>query len=210
MFQAKDRVECTLVEQDLQLCATICHTDGQRLLIEVDSHGAQHIVPGQAIHLVQSTPGGLYRIVTQVVNRRDNLFVVTVRTPQLMQRRRGQRARCNIPALYGRDLTLSALSQLDPSEAQQGQIVDMSQGGLKMVTDEFICTNVLIGISFPLTDNEGQEGSMNAEASVVRCNLIDRKKAKEEGKQKYAVAVKFTLMTRIDQIRLQKFLGMNP
>lgn len=214
MFQANEVVELTLVEENIRLCATIRHTDGQRLLIAVEPQDAPHIVPGQQIHLVQALPEGLYLVDTQVVNRRDNLFVAQMRTPQLIQRRRNPRADCDMPALYGLNLTLAALAELRPGEAEKGIVRDLSQGGLRMLTKELICAQAVLGISFTLADNEiGDNGEpsgvINVEASVVRCSLLEPPEPAEQGTLEYAVAVKFARVTRIDQIRIQKFLFMH-
>lgn len=202
MFDASEFVEVTLMPEEVRLPATIRHSDGQHLLISVDPKEAALIVPGANVQLVQTVDGGLYQCNSQVVNRRDNMFVTKIGNPQLLQRRRTKRYDCAIKTHYRLNVTLAEMQDLPEDKLEIGRIHDLSQGGAKMAVGMLICANAPLGLRIPLNEKD----IIHAEAHVVRCTLSKEPVKTADGVLEYAVALRFGSVPRIDQVQLHRFL----
>ena len=198
MFQAGDKVEITVLPDNLSFMSKIQFADKQHLLMTCAPEKADCLRAGASIHLIQVADDNFYQIQSFVLRCEGRNFVVPLMPPQLIQRRRTPRLRCK---LLGHIQIVGAKSEGGP-EGEPAMLTDISLGGARAYFERVILPDSVVIVNVELTDNE----CIEAEAQVLRCTQVTGMKCTDGRELPYQAALRFTRVSRLHQVMLQRHL----
>lgn len=201
MFDPGDYVEVTLLGEDRRLHGAIRHADAQLLLIAVSASDASYLQVGRPVQLAQSAPSGLYQMNTALLHCQNALFAVKREPYGLSQLRRNKRLSCDLVGAYWCDFLMEEVLMAGAQEGVPVYIRDLSYGGLSFVSKRSLEKGDSIGLKLSLTTGE----SLSGEGLVIRCGL-QKTPDPQHPDYRYRIGAHFTRLSRMDQVKLQRFL----
>lgn len=198
MFQVGDKVEITVLPDNLSFMSKIQFVDKQHLLMTCAPEKTDCLRAGANIHLIQVTNGNFYQIQSFIVRCDGRNFVVPLMLPQLIQRRRTPRLHCKLPAHIQ---IVGAKNEGNP-EGESAMLTAISLGGARACFEKMVIPDSVVIVSVELTQDE----CIEAEAQVLRCIQAAGMKYTDGRELPYQAALRFTQVSRLHQVILQRHL----
>lgn len=198
MFRVGDKVEITVLPDNLSFTSKIQFADKEHLLMTCAPEKTDCLRAGANIHLIQVTDGNFYQIQSFIVRCDGRNFVVPLMLPQLIQRRRTPRLHCNLPAHIQ---IVGAKSEGDP-DGEPVILTDISLGGTRAYFEKVTIPNSVVIVNVELSEDE----CIEAEAQVLRCVQVPSVKYTDGRELPYQAALRFTHISRLHQVMLQRYL----
>ena len=198
MFRAGDKVEITVLPDNLSFMSKIQFADKQHLLMTCAPDKVDCLRSGANIHLIQVDEGNFYQIQSFIVRCDGRNFVVPIMPPQLIQRRRTPRLQCTLPAHY----EIVGAKQEGIPEGEPAMLTDISLGGARAYFESTVIPNSVVTIDIQLNEDERIE----VEAQVLRCTQTQPVKYTDGRNLPHQVALRFMQVSRLHQVMLQRYL----
>jgi c-di-GMP-binding flagellar brake protein YcgR len=199
MFEAGEKVEITVLPDNLSFMSKIQFADRQHLLLTCSPDKADCLRAGANVHLIQVAEGNFYQVQSFIVRCDGRSFVVPLMPPQLIQRRRTPRLQCSLPAHYH---VIGGKADAATPEGEPAILTDLSLGGARAYFDRVAIPNSVVAIDVQLTDDE----CISTEAQVLRCTPAGNVKYTDGRDLPYQIALRFTQISRLNQVILQRYL----
>ncbi len=198
MFKAGDKVEITVLPDNLSFMSKIQFVDKQHLLMTCAPDKSDCLRAGANIHLIQVADGNFYQIQSFIVRCDGRNFVVPIMPPQLIQRRRTPRLQCSLPAHY----QIVGAKDKETPEGETALLTDISLGGARAYFEKMAIPNSVVVIDVQLNEDE----CIEVEAQVLRCTQTTPVKYTDGRDLPHQVALRFMQVSRLHQVMLQRYL----
>ncbi len=199
MFHVNDQIGVAVFENE-QYSGSVVSMENDSLEISFDAESNFEFIPGQTLVLTQATKSSLFRMETTIVSKNVETITVELKPPQLVQRRRSDRASCAIEVWFAQKQTNS---QDEKEDFRVPALVDdISVGGATLYSDMLLPADSILKIEFKLV---GKETTV-LQASVLRCTHRSNRFATKHENKHFEIAVKFVNMSRLDQLTLIQYL----
>lgn len=199
MFKAGEKVEVTVLPDNLTFMSKIQFSDGQHLLLTCAPEKADCVRSGANVHLIQVADGNFYQVQSFIVRCDGRNFVVPLMPPQLIQRRRTPRLQCSLPAHFH---AIGGKTDDAMPEGEPAMLTDISLGGARAYFERVAIPNSVVVVDVQLNEDE----CISAEAQVLRCTQTQSVKYTDGRDLPYQVALRFTQISRLNQVILQRYL----
>jgi hypothetical protein len=201
MFEAGQKLEIDVLGQQHRFTGVVRQTDDDHLLICIPPGCDDLFTEGVPVSLTLSNGKGLFQMDTRVLKSKAGQFVVKRTRPCLIQRRRTARVPGFLPVRFCLGANVEDAPGCFARDGERATTVDLSIGGLRLRMDHILFSGVNVLLEIRMEDDH----LIIVEGVVVRSAAATEKPGEPEGR--YLVSIRFTRVTRVDQLEIQKFVS---
>ncbi len=201
MFQEQEWVSVEIKEKGIRFQGEVQCVRENFLVLSCSPADARNCPPGTPICILQATGGALYLYHTEVARSQGTNIIVPRLTPQVIQRRRGERVACDLESRYLWLTPRAEGSKVVAAKEQAARICDLSVGGARCHSSEALFANTTLRLRICL---DGKEW-ITTEATVLRCapRLPESADALD---YPFEISFRFTAMKRTDHLILTRMV----
>ncbi len=201
MFSCGEQVQISIEKHVSYFFGVILHSDAQRIMLQLPESDESLFEPGSKISLCCYTPDKKYEMHTEVISRKERVVLIRAAPVCVIQRRRSVRISIDLQVLYVPGISLEEAPQKIPVLGECGRTLDISLGGMRMLSDHLLLSSVPLIVQFQLSE-PGK--AILAECMMLRCTL--QPKHDQSQSFLYVSALRFEHMARTDQMLLSRFI----
>ncbi len=201
MFEAGDKLEIDVLGQQCRYTGVVRQTDDDHLLICIPPGSDDLFAEGVPVSLTLAQSKGLFQMDTRVLKAKAGQFVVKRTRPCLIQRRRSTRVAGYLPVRFCLGANIEDAPGCFARDSQSANTVDLSIGGLRMRMDHILCSGVNLLLEIRAEDDH----LIVLEGVVVRSAAAPERPGEPQGR--YLVSIRFTKVSRVDQLEIQKYVS---
>ena len=202
MFQGQEKVNITLKQDDYQFIGTVQYVTDRHIVVTCTPADAVHCHEGMPIVIAKGTDGLYYQLETQILRSQKNSIIAPLLAPQVLQRRRSERAPCSMTTTYIHLRPRNTGSKPIEETPQPIFIQDISIGGAKACTAEVLLANTPVNLTLDM----GEEGTLNVEAVALRCIKREGNDALHTPELPYQTFFRFKAIPRLDSMVLIRYV----